>query len=221
MPRSLPPVPSIQQLKNQAKDLLAAHKGGDVHTCEAFRRIHRYSELPTQEILKTRMSLQDAQFAVALEYGFKSWKELKECVEAIRAKEILIVDDERVILEVLDKMIRKYLPELSAFPIATAIDGVEALQHINRQTPLFLILGMIMPRKGGDEVLQELSHRDEVFPILVMSGYIACVTSSNREAKELVAEMGKIPEDRFEFLGKPIKPEDLVSVIRSWNLLGR
>ncbi|MBW2616991.1 MAG: response regulator [Deltaproteobacteria bacterium] len=72
-----------------------------------------------------------------------------------------------------------------------AKDGEEALQYLNKNTPSFLILNMMMPRKTGGEVLKKLSNRSERFPILVVSGYV--------ESKEQVSEIGQILEDRFEF----------------------
>jgi len=83
MSLSLPPKPNLEQLKKQAKDLLKSHRIGDVSVCEAFKLIHRYTKLTRRGILQTPMSLRDAQFAVALQYGFESWRALRECVESV------------------------------------------------------------------------------------------------------------------------------------------
>ncbi len=83
MPKNLPPKPSLRQLQIQAKNLLKAHKRGDIGACGAFKLIHRYSKLTSQEIRQTQMSLRDAQFAVALQYGFGDWKELKAHVASM------------------------------------------------------------------------------------------------------------------------------------------
>ena len=61
----LPARPDLGQLRNQAKDLLHAAKNGDP---DATRRIRAVSD---------RLILASAQLAVAREYGFASWPQLK------------------------------------------------------------------------------------------------------------------------------------------------
>lgn len=70
--RSLPPRPSLDQQRKQAKDLLRALRAGDA---AALARIRAH--LPD----KPELSLADAQFAVAREHGFASWAALKAHVE--------------------------------------------------------------------------------------------------------------------------------------------
>jgi ankyrin repeat protein len=65
----LPARPDLDQLRNQAKDLLQAAKGGDG---EALGRIRAVSE---------RVTLASAQLALAREYSFPSWPKLKLEVE--------------------------------------------------------------------------------------------------------------------------------------------
>lgn len=65
--RSLPPHPSLEQQKRQAKELLRLLRAGDA---QALARIRRH--LPD----KPALSLADAQFVLAREYGFRSWAAL-------------------------------------------------------------------------------------------------------------------------------------------------
>jgi len=84
MPKStLPPKPSLEKLKKQAKALLKAHRSGDVGACEALRLVHRFRRLPDQEILRSPVTLNDTQFALALSYGFGDWDELRTHVESV------------------------------------------------------------------------------------------------------------------------------------------
>jgi len=80
MPRSLPDHPKLEFLKKQAKKLLQAHKNGDQEICATLRLHHRFEKASDREILKASLSLQETQHALALDYGFKSWKELKQDV---------------------------------------------------------------------------------------------------------------------------------------------
>lgn len=70
--RSLPPRPSLEQQRKQAKELLRDFRGGDSSARERIRR-----HLPD----KPRPTLADAQFVVAREHGFRSWAALKAHVE--------------------------------------------------------------------------------------------------------------------------------------------
>lgn len=82
MPRSLPARPDLELLRKQAKDILKAHRAGDPSCCEILRALRPFKDKSGADILSAKVSLQEVQFALAMEYGFKSWKHLKEQVEA-------------------------------------------------------------------------------------------------------------------------------------------
>jgi HEAT repeat protein len=71
----MPLRPSLEQLKHQAKDLLAAHRRGDA---DARARLRRWFAVTDGEIGATAepARLAQAQLAVAREYGFPSWARL-------------------------------------------------------------------------------------------------------------------------------------------------
>lgn len=70
---SLPPLPDLEQLRNQAKDLLRAAQAGDA---EAVSRLAAVSD---------RVTLTAAQLSVARSYGSASWPRLKLQVEVRNA----------------------------------------------------------------------------------------------------------------------------------------
>ena len=78
MPTSqiLPPQPSLEQLKKQAKTLLKAHQSGNGETISRLRSmVPKLAVASDAEILAAKFSLLDAQFVVAREYGFDSWNQ--------------------------------------------------------------------------------------------------------------------------------------------------
>lgn len=81
MPRSLPPKPCLSYLRKEAKRLVAAHQRGDASACAVLRLLHRFKSAADTEILDARVSLQEAQHALAMGYGHKGWAELKAFVE--------------------------------------------------------------------------------------------------------------------------------------------
>ena len=86
MPRPLPERANLRHLKNEAKALLKSQQRGDREACARFRTIRRFSKASLEAIAATRLSLQEAQYALALGYGFDSWNELRKQVESMRAE---------------------------------------------------------------------------------------------------------------------------------------
>lgn len=76
--KQLPPSPSLEHLKSQAKQLLKAYNEGSL---DAFQRIRAFfpklADATDVEIQNAAFGLQDAQFVIAREYGFASWTRLK------------------------------------------------------------------------------------------------------------------------------------------------
>jgi len=67
-------------LRIEAKSIIRAHKNGDVRCCETLRHHNRFAHTNDDEILKAKVSLQEAQHALSLEYGFENWTDLAEQV---------------------------------------------------------------------------------------------------------------------------------------------
>jgi ankyrin repeat protein len=74
--RRLPPRPSLEQQKKQAKDLLAAFRAGEA---DAHARIRAL--LPD----RAAVTLADAQYTLAREYGFTNWAALAAHIRALPA----------------------------------------------------------------------------------------------------------------------------------------
>lgn len=77
--RHLPVRPDLTQLRNQAKDLLAAVRSGDAPALELLRDLHPDGVAPEDA------RLADAQLVIARSYGVRSWPRLKQACEVIRA----------------------------------------------------------------------------------------------------------------------------------------
>lgn len=83
MTRTLPPRPSLEQLRNRAKDLLKAHRAGESGVCPVLRHLPQFQRARDETILAADVKLDDVQFALAREYGFESWPKLKSHVELV------------------------------------------------------------------------------------------------------------------------------------------
>src|SRR5260370_19593666 len=67
---------NLEQLKKQAKSLLAAAQSQEPNAIQRFEAV-----LIGRSLKPDAIALHDAQFVLASEYGFKSWNDLKDEVE--------------------------------------------------------------------------------------------------------------------------------------------
>lgn len=81
MDPSLPSKPSLEQLRKQAKDLLKSHRAGDPSCCPVLRRLNRFADATDAGILQANVPLKEAQFALAMNYGFASWDAIKKSIQ--------------------------------------------------------------------------------------------------------------------------------------------
>ncbi|MFL9874475.1 ankyrin repeat domain-containing protein [Paraburkholderia megapolitana] len=84
----LPHHPNLEHLKKQAKDLLRLYRAGDSDAIARFARSlpsarNRRPENTSAQPLR----LHDAQSCIAREYGFLSWADLADHVEALRLRQ--------------------------------------------------------------------------------------------------------------------------------------
>ncbi len=78
----LPDRPHLDHLRKQARDLLRSYRAGDRSASERFRRSLPAAARHNQQDVGLGLSLHDAQFCIAREYGFASWTDLSTQVEA-------------------------------------------------------------------------------------------------------------------------------------------
>jgi hypothetical protein len=87
MVRFLPPQANLDHLKNQAKALHKSHQQAKSEVCPVLRHLHRFADAADEEILSANLTLTEAQFALAMEYGFESWQELRQAVLRLKPSE--------------------------------------------------------------------------------------------------------------------------------------
>ena len=78
----LPSRPSLHQLHKQAKDLLKQYRSGDTAAAERLKA-HDRSPIDVRGASHP-ITLADAQFTLAREYGFATWAALKQHVESLK-----------------------------------------------------------------------------------------------------------------------------------------
>lgn len=113
----------------------------------------------------------------------------------MRDAPILVVDDDSSILETVTAIL-----ELEGYPVATAINGLEALRSIEQEQPAIVLLDMRMPVMDGWGLVRELEQRGVQLPIVVMT--------AAQDARRWATEIGAVG-----FLAKPFELSDLLATV--------
>ncbi len=114
---------------------------------------------------------------------------------------ILLVDDKRQNLELM----QAYLEDLPC-TLSLAMDGVEAVEAIERDTPDLVLLDVMMPRMSGFEVCQKIKQSPRTRDVVVIM-----VTALNEVGDyERAVESGT-----DDFLTKPVNKVELLTRVRS------
>jgi ankyrin repeat protein len=112
MSKSLPSRPDLEQLRNQAKDLLKAYKSADAQALRRIQASHPRFAGAAPRARAGKFSLSDAQLVLAREYGFESWPKLKQHVESLLVesgepmelfKKAFVEDDARLMRKLLER----------------------------------------------------------------------------------------------------------------------
>lgn len=82
------------------------------------------------------------------------------------AKKILIIEDEEVIINLLQKKVIR-----EGYQVSIARDGEEGLRIMGEEKPDLVLLDIIMPKLGGFEVMEEMQKNSELkkIPVIVIS----------------------------------------------------
>jgi len=113
---------------------------------------------------------------------------------------ILIADDEPNILISIE-----YLMKREGYEVHVARDGQEALDVLRREHPRLVLLDVMMPRKTGFEVCQELRADESIKDTLVLM-----LTAKGRDTD--VAKGLGVGADAY--MTKPFSTKDLVQKVR-------
>lgn len=114
---------------------------------------------------------------------------------------VLIVDDERDILDLLE-----YNLIQEGYEVCTAMDGEEAIKVAKKEKPNLILLDIMMPKMDGIEACRRLRSLPSMEGV-----YIVFLTARSEEYSELAGfDVGA-----DDYISKPIKPRILKSRIKA------
>ena len=118
---------------------------------------------------------------------------------------VLVVDDDPDLVESIAMKL-----ESDNFRVAKAYDGIEAWEKIKEDRPDLIILDVMMPRKNGyvvcDEIKKDDQYKDITVVLLTAVGDAVTTTKyTHWEGKTTLAE---------DFIPKPIDLDKLVEIVK-------
>lgn len=111
---------------------------------------------------------------------------------------ILIVDDEKVILEVLEAYFEK-----ESWEISFATNGIEALKKVKDESPDLIVLDLMLPDISGEEVCR-LVRKESDIPIIMLTA---------KSAEDDLINGIVIGAD--DYVTKPFSPREVVVRVKA------
>lgn len=115
-------------------------------------------------------------------------------------KKILIVDDQKDVLKVLDKRLSG-----AGYSVIKAESGKDALLLAKAEHPDLIILDIIMPEMDGAETANILKNDPQTKDIPVI--FLTCLFTEKEEQKEDHVVGGKY------FIAKPYNPNEMLEIV--------
>ena len=115
-------------------------------------------------------------------------------------RKILIADDEPNILISLE-----YLMKREGYAVSVARDGEEAIGAILRERPALVLLDVMMPKKSGFEVCQEVRANEAIKDTLILM-----LTAKGRDT-DVAKGLGSGAD---AYMTKPFSTRELVQKVR-------
>jgi CheY-like chemotaxis protein len=113
---------------------------------------------------------------------------------------VLIAEDDAAVRALVKEAL-----EQSGYTVIEAVDGEDAVGVFakNRDRVRLLILDVIMPKKNGKQVYEEIRKDRPDVKVIFSSGYTADILYKKR-----------FLDEDFSFISKPVSPADLLRLVR-------
>lgn len=118
---------------------------------------------------------------------------------------VLVVDDDPDLVEAVSMKL-----ESRNFRVAKAYDGVEAWDRIKEEKPDLVVLDVMMPRKNGYQVCDEIKQSPEYqdIKVVLLTAVGAAVTSTSYTHKDGMTTLAD------DYVPKPIDLDQLMEIVQ-------
>jgi len=115
-------------------------------------------------------------------------------------KKILVVDDEPNVIRTLTFVLKK-----EGYDVSSATNGEEAIARVHESKPSLMFLDVMMPKKNGYQVCQELKSDPNLSDI-----HIVMLSAKGQEADKVMA----LSLGADEFMTKPFSPLGIIGRVK-------
>jgi hypothetical protein len=125
---------------------------------------------------------------------------LAQVVPAGNSETVLLAEDDRAV-----RKLAKHVLERSGYSVIEADDGAEAVKRFTEISDRIdlVLLDVVMPKKNGQAVYDEIRQIRPDIKVLFISGY----------TQDIISRKGVI-EQNIDFIAKPVKPDELLTKVR-------
>jgi len=121
-------------------------------------------------------------------------------------KKILLVEDEEIMIDLLQRKLTK-----EGYEVSVARDGEEGLKLMREVKPTLILLDIVMPKMGGFEVMEEMAKEPELkkIPVIVISNSGQPVELDKAQklgAKDWLIKTEFDPQEVIEKVKKQLPP---------------
>lgn len=120
-------------------------------------------------------------------------------------KKILIVDDDRIVLESCKRVL-----ESEGFEVVLVSSAIDAIEQLEKKSFDLMLMDVKMPEKDGVYLLEKIREKWPLddwpeLPVLVMSGY---------PTPETIRDLKK--QGARDFIPKPFTPDELLLSVQKF-----
>lgn len=124
------------------------------------------------------------------------------------AKKILIVEDEKILANLLEKKLKK-----EGYEVSVVYDGEEGLKSMKEERPDLVLLDIIMPKVDGFGVMEEMNRHPELslekIPVIIISNSgqpVEIDKALNLGVRDYLIKTQFDPKEVVDKVKKQIKP---------------
>ena len=207
VPRRLPEHPNLEQLRNQAKELLRDYRSGDA---AAVAEVHRFELNPD----KDTFALHDAQRVIARAYGFASWPKFKAFVDGANVTRFMEAAKAGNLALVRSMLASR--PELIGMD-TSANDEHRAIHHAVLQRDTAMV--RLLMEAGADARKGIWPHRDATSAMALArerdySDVVAAIEEEERHRREEMSCLNATVSPEQDQISAAIAQGDSATAVR-------
>ena len=198
--------PEVAQATLKEIERIAKMPAGSAEHTIGFNYIDYLTHLPWNRTSEDRLDLKAARQVLDSEHD--GLPEIKNRVlehlavrilQSGRRHTMLVVDDEKITRRNLKHVLTK-----AGYQVATAVDGLEAIDRLKDQAFDLIITDLKMEQADGMQVLETAKQKNPDTEVIIITGYAT-----------VPAAVSAMQKGSYHFLAKPLKLDEIRTTVKN------